>query len=110
MSRTKKHVHTIDAEWMRTYSRLVDSQLLPYPSPQKRCFYCGGTGIIYVVEVVVDHLCSLDMRSKIPIQKTMKMVRSVVEDQGAEAISQARHLVSTCSDCHCKLVSIGWTL
>lgn len=110
MSPTKTHTHTIDAEWMRTYSRLVDSRLLDYPAPQTRCFYCGGKSVLYVVEVVVDHLCGLDMRSKIPIQKTMAMVRSVVDEQGAEAISKARHLVTTCTDCHCKLTRIGWTL
>lgn len=94
---------------MRTYSKLIDARLLDYPAMKKRCFYCGKPSM-YVLEVVVDHLCSLDMRSKIPIAKTMELVREVVENQGAEAITKARHLVSACSDCHVKLVRIGWTL
>lgn len=111
MSAPKKHTNTLDRDWLRTYSRLVDSTLLEYPRPQIKCFYCGEkAAVLYVVEVVVDHLCGLDMRADIPIHKTMAMVRAVVESQGAAAISEARHLVTTCTDCHCKLSQIGWTL
>ena len=113
MSTPPKRTPTYDAAWIRTYSRLITSTLLAYPEAKKSCFYCGEKATplcpVYVVEVVVDHLAALDFRADLPIENSINHIQSIIAEQGHEAITRARHLVTTCSTCHIKLISIGWT-
>ena len=110
MDSPKKTMHTYDQQWLKTYLRLLDSNVMTYPQPAKKCFYCRTTSSLYVIEIVVDHLVALDFRTAIPLHDALDFIRTHIESAGITSITDARHLVTICVTCHLKAKKIGWTI